>query len=226
MTVFTTSSPRQISFQIWFLYENASGRHPKYAECCANRRVCVCKSKRSSMKASRRWLKMIQLDASGWTQRWELPTERQRRESVFFSFSVGIVFEAVKAYSEETVRTSSLTVVSLCRRNLGSFKWVSHHWKGDSLSLLYTLSIQFFIRLCKHKKCSSSFFVVAQFSLICKSVRSYLYDEQVNAVTQQHVGIVTVFSFSLSDSLVLETQSVSTDSTFIWEAALRQQRTK
>lgn len=74
------------------------------------------------MKASRRRLKTIQLetDTGGRTQRQELPRERQRRKSLFFL--CGNDFEAVKAHSDETARTCSIGVVSLCRRNLGSFK--------------------------------------------------------------------------------------------------------
>lgn len=157
MTVFTTSSPRQISFQIWFLYENPSDRHPESADCCTNRHTsvfgCVCNSERSSMKACRGTIEDNSVgDGRWWTdaQQQELPIEKQRRKSLFFC---GNDFEAVKANSEETVRTYILGVGSLCRRNLGSFKWVSHHWKGDSLSLLYTLSVPFFVWLCKHKKC-------------------------------------------------------------------------
>lgn len=62
----------------------------------------------------------------------------------------------------------------LCRRNLGSFKWDSHHWKRDSLSLLYTLSIPFFSGLCKHKKVPNQF-LVTQFSTL---VRSCWWDDQ------------------------------------------------
>lgn len=157
MTVFTTSSPRQISFQIWFLYENPSDRLTDSADCCTNRHtsvlVCVCNSERSSMKASGRRLKTIQLetDAGGRTQQQELPTERQRRKSLFIS--AGMILRLWKHILRRQHEHPALVFVSLCRRNLGSFKWVSHHWKGDSLSLLYTLSIPFFIRLCKHKKC-------------------------------------------------------------------------
>ncbi len=75
------------------------------------------------MKTSRIRLKTIQLetDGGGRTQQQELPTERQRRKITLFFFC-GNDFEAVKAHSEETVRTCSLGVVSLCRRNLGNFK--------------------------------------------------------------------------------------------------------
>lgn len=69
------------------------------------------------MKASESRLKTIQLEtgAGGRTQRQVLPGERRRRKSL-------LSCAAVKAHSEDTVRTCSLGVVSLCRRNLGSFK--------------------------------------------------------------------------------------------------------
>lgn len=47
-------------------------------------------------------------------------THREAEEKITFFYRNR--FEAVKAYSEETVRTRSLGVVPLCRRNLGSFK--------------------------------------------------------------------------------------------------------
>lgn len=95
MTVFATSSSRQISFQIWFLYENASDQHPDSADCCVNRHslhlyLCVweyvCNSERSSMKASRMRLKTIQLetDAGKRTQQQELPTEAEEKITFFF----------------------------------------------------------------------------------------------------------------------------------------------
>lgn len=71
------------------------------------------------MKASRRRLKTIQLEpVDGHSSENYTETE----EIFFFFLSLPDDFEAVKAHSEETARTSSLGVVSLCRRNLGSFK--------------------------------------------------------------------------------------------------------
>lgn len=158
MTVFATSSSRQISFQIWFLYENASDQHPDSADCCVNRHslhlyLCVweyvCNSERSSMKASRMRLKTIQLetDAGKRTQQQELPTEAE--EKITFFFPVGMILKLWKHILRRQRKHPAL-VSCLFVREIWA---VSHHWKGGSLSLLYALSIQFFIRLCKHKKC-------------------------------------------------------------------------
>lgn len=75
------------------------------------------------MKESRRRLKTVQLEtgASGRTPRQELPREGEMGEKSLLSLC-GNDVEAVKAHSEETARTRSLGVVSLCRRNPGSFK--------------------------------------------------------------------------------------------------------
>lgn len=83
-------------------------------------------------------------------------THRETEEKITLSFFFlpWNDLEAVKAHSEETARTCSLGVVCFF---VGEIWAVSNEFliteKGDSLSLLYTLSIPFFIRLCKHKKC-------------------------------------------------------------------------
>lgn len=88
-------------------------------------------------------------DVVGRSQQQGLSTEWQWRKSLFIS---GNRSEAVKAHSEETVRAASLGVVSLCRGN----RAVSNEFllieKGTHYHVCI-LCVQFFIRLCKHKKC-------------------------------------------------------------------------
>lgn len=166
MTVFTTSSPRQISFQIWFPYENPS--QATHRLCWLNTRIhlhlcCVCNAERSSMKAPESRLKTIQLEtaAGGRTQRQVLPGERRRRKSLLSPRA------AVKAHSEDTVRTCSLGVVSLCRRNLGSFKWVSPSLKRGLIITFCILSpLHSSLGFVSTKSAKVVFFVVAQFSAL------------------------------------------------------------
>lgn len=90
--------------------------------------LCVaCNAERSSIKASRRWLKTIQLEtgASGWTQQQEL-LQRQRGKSPFFPLQERF-WGCESTFWGESV---SMQPPCLCRRNLGSLKWVLVTEKG------------------------------------------------------------------------------------------------
>lgn len=98
---------------------------------------------------------------------WKVDEHQQRLSRRRETQSKNNVFQMMKAHSEGHFH--------LCRRNLGSFKWDSHHWTQDSLSRLYTLSILSFVGLCKHKEVLKQFLDAQLYTLL----RSYLRDDQV-----------------------------------------------
>lgn len=109
---------------------------------------------------------------------WKVDEHQQRLSRRRETQRKSNVFQTMKAHSEGHFH--------LCRRNLGSFKWDSHHWTQDSLSLLYTLYILFFVGLCKHKKVLKQFLDAQLYTLS----RSYLRDEKWKCLSQ-HVGILS-----------------------------------
>lgn len=143
MTAFTTSSPL---FQQDSLWKHIIGETVIWVSVtCTFIHLYVCfgsDCKRSSREMSSRWLKTIRFEKWMKTSK-NYPEGGKQRKNLFFFCRNEL--EAMKTHSENHFH--------LCRRNLGSLKWDSHQWNGDSLSLLYTLSILLSVGLCKHKKC-------------------------------------------------------------------------
>lgn len=200
MTVFTTSSSRQISFQIWLLtfkHENVSDRHPdcwllvelSYSTSVS---VRVCNSERPSKKEPRRRLKTIQLetDTGGRTWQQELPTERQRRKSLIFLWEW---FRGCESTFWDDANIQPWCRVSLYKKS-GQFLITE---KGTHYHFCILSPFNSSSGFVSTKSAKTVFFV-AQFSSLVnqsgitrdKRVVKLL---KVHVLTPQHVGIVTAF---------------------------------
>ena len=154
MTVFTTSSPRQIPFQISFLYKKkCNGTNTPTQLTVARTDIhlyeCVLVILRDPpwRRPADDWRRFSWRRTAGGRTRQARITNRGEKErdrggkSLLFFLSTGMICRLWKHILRRRARTCSLGVVRVfVGRNLGSFKWVSHHWKGGLIiTFVYSL---------------------------------------------------------------------------------------
>ena len=156
MTVFTTSSPRQISFQIWFLHENPSDRPTllTVARTDIHLYLCFWEILHEGVQET---IEDNSVGAGGRTQRRELHSQRDRGDFFFLSFCrmISRLWKHILRRRREHPALVSCLFV-------GEIWAVSNEFliteKGTHYHFCILSPFPFFIRLCKHKKVLKQFF--------------------------------------------------------------------